>query len=929
MKKVDLWADDPIPEDFGAPEPAEEPASPAESTGDLDDGVIDLLDDNSLKLEHETQQTAPDMGDHAYHVRLDDEYFVVWSREDFEQNKDYKNFNNVQDTGAYDGLYRTVFRANPFNCFTLVHVLAHQNVDADEAARERMLWGIRTVGRPEVFLAENGRYVEVKSPYVETYNSILRAVNGYPVKSGNMRVNITRVLDLQAMSANLDSKLPPLHFTDEVLELNSEPIEGYDGTVDSLKHISVDQLNVVKANIQSWKSKSKSKKTMAERMADFGIATLHDLMFWLPRRYIDKTKPQELYGLMEGESATIVGIIESNSLLPRDMGVKFNIRTGQDNIVPVTFFRQNWLQQKFPNGTEVLATGKFNLFNRQPQLNGTSIERSEEAAAMPIVPIYNQSESKGITTNFLVSATREMMSRLGGIALPSYFANSNTPLQYHEALEQIHFPESLEHHHQAMDTLAYYELIYLQLIIQELRENAHTSMGIEQTGGDRKLQARAIRDLPFELTTGQKKAVLEMNKNLADQHPSTTLLNADVGSGKTMVSQLACLQSVDSGHQATMLAPTDILGQQLFAALEKLVAPFSDEIRIEYMSGAMKVRERRAILKDLESGDIDILVGTHSVISDTVKFRSLGFIAVDEQQKFGAEQRSKLLNARDDDMVPDLLLQTATPIPRSTAQVLYGDMEMIELQEKPPGRLPIITEWLEEDPIQITEHITNTLWSDIIREAEQGHQTFIITPMVADTGNMEAASVEQTYKNLSKGALSQLEIAYTHGKMKQDEQREVMEKFRNGDYDVLIASTVVEVGVDISNATRVVILSADRLGASSLHQIRGRVGRNSLQSKCYLVSLGRTDNSRIRMESLVKYPNGFDVAKSDLAIRGEGVLFGTAQSGGSDMIFANLAKNSDMITAAQHEAKQILASQHREHALNDAHQKFESGERLY
>lgn len=916
MQEVDLWADDPLPDDFGVPETVAEDTQNQETHETAEESVV---------------YTAPDMGTHNYHVRLHESHFTVWSTEDLTAQKDFKNFNNVEATGSDAGIYYITFRANPFNCFTLVHLLAGEKVDADTDARQRMAWGVKTVGKPEVFLGDNGKHVEVSMPNIEVYKNILRAVNGYPVKdgSGNQRVNIARVPDLQVMSERLDSKLPGFIFHEDVIKLNTEPIEGYDGTIDSLKHITVDQLNVVKADIQSWKSRSKSKKTLAEKMTAFGIATLHDLMFWLPRRYIDKTEPQELRGLIEGESATIVGVIQSSFSLPKDMGVKFEIKTDFGETVPVTFFRQNWLKKKFVEGTEVLITGKFGWFNRRPQLTGSSIEHAEEAAAMPIVPIYNQSESKNITTKVILAATREMMSRLNGVNLPAYFEKHNTPLKYDEALEEIHFPSSLANHKAAMDTLAYYELVYLQIIIQEMRETAHTSIGVEQLGGTQLLQAQAIQALPFSLTTGQKKAILQLNQKLADNHPSTTLLNADVGSGKTMVSQLACLQSVESGHQATMLAPTDILGKQLFEAMLKLVKPFENSIRVEYMNGHMKVREKRALLKDLASGDIDILIGTHAVISDKVKFKSLGFIAVDEQQKFGAEQRSKLLNSREDGLIPDLLLQTATPIPRSTAQVLYGDMEMLELNEKPPGRLPIITEWIEEDPIGITEQVTNSLWSDIISEAEDGHQTFIITPMVSDTGNIEAASVEKTFKNLTQGPLSALDIGFTHGKMKNDEQRDVMEKFRNGDYDVLVASTVVEVGVDISNATRVVILSADRLGASSLHQIRGRVGRNSLQSKCYLVSLGSTENSRLRMESLVEHENGFDVAKTDLETRGEGVLFGTSQSGRSDMIFANLAKNGNMIEEAQQEAKNILASPHRKQALIDSKNKFETEERLY
>jgi ATP-dependent DNA helicase RecG len=530
-----------------------------------------------------------------------------------------------------------------------------------------------------------------------------------------------------------------------------------------------------------------------------------------------------------------------------------------------------------------------------------------------------------------MAANRELLSRIKEIKLPVYFRQAGR-MDYCEALTELHFPSSLDRHYEAVDTLAYYELVYMQLIIQETKEKSEVRPGIIQAASDRKLQVKAIRSLPFELTKSQKRAVVEMNKKLSGDSPSSTLLNADTGSGKTVVAQLACLRAVEAGNQAVLLGPTDILGRQLFATFEKLVKQlegFGETVRIAYLGGNMKVRDKKPILKAIKDGEIDVVIGTHAVLADSVEYKSLGFVAIDEQQKFGAEQRTKLLNTRSDNRVPDLLMQSATPIPRSTAQVFYGDMDMIELKEKPPGRIPIVTEWIQEDPVEISQQLVNPLWTDIQNEAAQGNQIFVITPMVSESDKIDAASVEKTFKNLKEISLPGLRIAYAHGQMKGDEQKTVMEEFRAKKYDVLVASTVVEVGVDIPDATRVVILSADRLGASSLHQIRGRVGRNSKPSKCYLVSLGKTENSQLRLQSLVDSEDGFEIAKVDLAIRGEGKMFSVEQSGRSEMIFASLSMHGDRITEAKDEAKRILKSPFRALALQDGKNKFESDERLF
>lgn len=816
------------------------------------------------------------------------------------------------------------------NAYVLRHLLKNHSVEITPQDARKLTVEADKIAAPAATLADNGKHIEVTVPALELYKGMLRTVNAYPVKSGIYKVALARALDLETLNKEAKTALPPIKFSQEVTELNTASLPGFDGTMESLKTISIGELNVVKANSQSYKAVAKSKKSLEEKMEAFGIKTIFDLITWLPKKYIDKSAPQDIRDLIPDESATIIGTVTQVSDLPNNMGVVFTVETASGNDIRVSFWRQHWLKNKFRVGSEVLVTGKFIIWNRRPQLNGTSIEYSKEASMLPIVPVYKQSESRGITTAFILSAIREAFSRLGPISLPSYLKGDGR-IDYYEAYRELHLPTDLEHHKKVIDSLAYYELVAMQLIIQSQKEKSLQMPGLEQAAGPRCLQEKAIATLPWKLTESQERAVARLNDKMEDGIPSSTLLNADTGSGKTLVAQLACLRSVEAGYQAVLLGPTDVLARQLystFARLGKALEEAGEKVTIAYMSGGLKAAEKRALLKAIKEGEVDIVVGTHSVMSAAVEYANLGFVAIDEQQKFGAQQRTQLLSSRPDGKIPDLLMQTATPIPRSTAQVFYGDVDMLLLKDKPPGRLPIVTKWVREDPQEIIAQAVNPMWADVQEEADKGNQTFVITPMVRDSTSIDAASVERSYKHLSEAIFPHLKVGFVHGQMKTAEQQEVMEAFREKRFDILVASTVVEVGVDIPDATRMVVLSADRMGASSLHQIRGRVGRNSKPSICYLVSLGHTENSVLRLQSLVDSEDGFEVAKADLFVRGEGTMFGGDQSGASDMMFASLSRHGKWVKYAKDEAIAILSSPAREQALQDSKKHFEAEGRL-
>lgn len=847
---------------------------------------------------------------------------------------DFENLIGSKLLETEENLHHYSVPLNPVNAFVLRYALKGMKVTIDKNDGKILGEEADKIELPYTRLTDDKNHVEIIVPFLNTYRNLLKMVNAYPTKTG-YRINLTRVLDLEALSETLDTKLPKIRFTKEVLQLNREPIIGYDGTLESLKDIPIASLNVIAANSQSVKALSNSKKTLNEKFESLGLKTLYDLLFWLPKRYIDKSEPQDIRYLVEGETATIIGkISEVQELTAGRGGVVFTIRTNEESHnggkIQTTFFNQRWLMAKFNVGDEVLVNGKFAWWKGRPQISGSSIEHADEASVLPIVPVYRQSPTRGVTTYLILAAERELISRIGDIKLPPYLRQEGR-MNYCEALTEVHMPSSLEKYREAVETLAYYELVHMQILVQETRDENSERVGIQIKGSPRKLQAKAIKTLPFDLTRSQKIAVVTLNKKMADIKPSTILLNAEVGSGKSIIAFLACLKAVDGGTQAVLIGPTDILARQLYEGLERLTSALDadgEHVRTAFFSGSMKAKEKKEILKDLEEGNIDIVVGTHSLMGDNVKYANLGFVAIDEQQKFGTEQRTKLLNSRKDGLVPDLLMQTATPIPRSTAQVFYGDIDMIELAEKPAGRLPIVTEWIHENPVDVISQTTNDMWIDVINEAKKGNQTFIIAPLVQESTKIDSASVERTFKNLSELALSSLNIGFVHGQMKSDLQKEEMRKFRDGEYDVLVASTVIEVGVDIPNATRVVVLSAERLGSSSLHQIRGRVGRNSKPSKCYLVSATENKSGEKRLQSLVDSNNGFEIAKADLELRGEGKLFNTEQSGSSEMIFASLSKHRHLIHDAQVEAQKILKSPFRDMAIKYSKEEFNTEKRM-
>ena len=894
-----------------------------------------ITDSAATPKKEEAAESFPAPSDNEVIVKTDGENIDLYSRHSLENTDTANNLKPFRRIVTTRGInhYRT--RLTEANAFTLRYGLTRLGKPIlDEDTKQALKGKANTAPMPYATLDASGTKVIVTIPPVPHYLDMIVGTINATFKDGKRVFPISRLLNLQALQDNYDGPLPPIALSDEVEQINSAPIPGYDGTVESLRTIPITVLNIVQADIQSGKERGKSRKTFAEKMTKLGIETLHDLLFWVPLRHISRRHDQDLTGIVEGETVTILGRIQSitplNGKVP---GTRFTITTDTGQELKATYFNQAWLARKFKVGDEVVASGKWKPWKGTPQINGSTMDASKEAEMMPIVPVYRQLPSIGLTSRLILSAVREMLSRLPRIDPPKYLQGiqvDGNSTSYHDAVTAMHFCEDEDQYDEATGLLALIEVIYMQLLILSSQETNASKRAVTITSGRGGLQADAIKALPFNLTNGQKKALVRMNRKMESTTPSSTLLSADVGAGKTVVAQMTAMRAVGAGKQAVMLAPTDVLARQLYESTlnvtSRLKEKTGQDIEVTLFSGSMKAAQKREAKKTIADGTSQIIIGTHALLSNDVEYHDLGFIAVDEQQKFGVEQRERLLNSRTDGLIPHLMTMTATPIPRSTAQVFYGGMDLIELKDKPPGRLPIITQWIQDNPITFSEHSINPVWADIINEAHKGNQTFVITPLVSESSKVDAASVDATTKNLTSLPLSGLKVGKVHGQMKPDEQRNIMQQFRDKKFDVLVASTVVEVGVDIPDATRVVILSAERLGAASLHQIRGRVGRNSKQSRCYLISEGTTSSAQARMNALVDSNDGFKIAQSDLGQRGEGRIFGTQQSGNTGMLFASVLGSMDKISQAQKVARDILASDSREQALADAHAYFHTDE---
>jgi len=649
-------------------------------------------------------------------------------------------------------------------------------------------------------------------------------------------------------------------------------------------------------------------------LAEIGITRVADLLNYFPRKYVDFSAPKKFSELLPNEEATVVGTIQNlkSFRTPRGRTIVSARLISAEGGLNLTWFNQTFVARILRNGDEIAISGKIQIGLRGAlTLIGGSFEKisDEMIHAGRIVPIY-RTHGKLISSKWLrekifplLDYSAQLPNLLGeltpeltrGLTAETATAVKNL-LPRGEAIRQIHFPDSFAQLESARATLAFEELFLLQL--SALRRKLDWQIGA--AGSARKILApqnfleEFATTLPFKFTAAQKKASAEILADLQKDLPMNRLLEGDVGSGKTIVAALAIFLAAKNNCQAALLAPTEILAAQHFRNFLKILHPLG--IRGELLTGSTPAAKKKDIAAKLKSGALDLVVGTHALLESKIDFQNLGLAVIDEQHRFGVEQRTLIRK----NGTPHVLSLTATPIPRTLALTIFGDQDVSIIDEMPPGRIPPITKIVPKN-----KRVEAERW--IESEVAKGRQVFIVCPLVEESEVLEIKSAKKEFERLSKKVFPQLTLGLLHGKMRPKEKDAAMAAFAAGEIQILVATTVIEVGIDVANATIMLIEAAERFGLAQLHQLRGRVGRGSQQSYCFLFSEADSEEAQSRLHALEKISSGFELAKIDLANRGPGEVFGVRQSGIPDLKIAKLTDH-DLIKKSRELGQEILAA---------------------
>ena len=653
---------------------------------------------------------------------------------------------------------------------------------------------------------------------------------------------------------------------------------------------------------------------VAYKLNKLGIYTAQDLIMYFPKKHVDYSSRTLIRDLKEGTTTTVFGYIKSVSA--------FNTKNNL-SVVKVTVadesgkFELNFFQSKsnrfmlerikaqFPQNAGIMVSGtvKMNNYSRKLTIDkptysimtGEFLENSASNLNVArIVPIYTVCEDLSIKTlrRAIYNAIQLYKNEIINI-IPDEIRERLGLLDKKTAVEQIHFPESVDILERARFTLIFEELFLVQLKLIRLRENTtkntkSVALNIKKDG----LVQKFIQSLPFELTKGQKDAVNEILNDLHSDAPMQRLLQGDVGSGKTVVATIMLLAAVENGYQGAIMAPTEILAQQHYNNMIQWLTPLGLSVGLFLGSHGKKIRTKFETA--LRNGQMNIAVGTHALIQDNIEFANLGAIVVDEQHRFGVKQRNVLKKKSQN---PQILTMTATPIPRTLALTVHGDLDLTVINELPKGRLPIKTSLTSSH---------RGVWELVRRELNYGRQAYVVYPLIDESETLSAKAATIEAEKLQQEIFPDFKVGLLHGKLKNDEKEQVMADFKNKKYDILVSTTVVEVGVDVPNATVMVIENAERFGLSQLHQLRGRVGRSSLQSYCVLVSSSRSQETRERLNIMTQTNDGFVIAEKDLQLRGPGEFLGTRQSGLPDLIISDIVRDAKILELARNEAIDFL-----------------------
>lgn len=649
---------------------------------------------------------------------------------------------------------------------------------------------------------------------------------------------------------------------------------------------------------------------IAYKLNKLGIYTVQDLMLYFPKKHIDYSSRTLIRDLKEGETTTVFGYIKSVSAFntQKKLSVVKVTVADESGRLDLSFFQAKSnhfmlerTKSQFPINAGIMLSGKVKRNNYDGKLTfdkptysimtGEFLEdKNSNLNIARIVPIYTVCEDLSIKVlrRAIFNAIQKYKDEIENV-IPDFMREKIGLLDKKAAVEQIHFPESQELLEQARFSLIFEELFLIQLKMVRIREqNSHNHSALALKIKEKGLVKEFIDNLPFELTGAQKKAVNEILNDLNSDVPMARLLQGDVGSGKTVVATIMLLAGVENGYQGALMAPTEILAQQHYNNLQQWLSPMGISVGLFLGSQGKKIREK--FRTDLRNGQMNIAVGTHALIQEDVDFNNLGAIVVDEQHRFGVKQRNVLKKKSQN---PQILTMTATPIPRTLALTIHGDLDLTIIDELPKGRKPIKTSL-------VTSH--RGVYELIQSEIDAGRQAYVVYPLIEESETLSAKAATIEAERLQKEVFPQYKIGLLHGKLKNDEKEQVMKDFKDKKYDILVSTTVVEVGVDVPNATVMLIENAERFGLSQLHQLRGRVGRNNLQSYCILHTSTKSQETRERLNIMTQTNDGFVIAEKDLQLRGPGEFLGTRQSGLPDLIISDIVRDAKILEMARNEA---------------------------
>ena len=711
--------------------------------------------------------------------------------------------------------------------------------------------------------------------------------------------------DTETQTERSDDNAPPVIIGDtpvstdvELLEVFNKPLEFVDGIGPKRAEIIADEID---------------------------IHTVGGLLEYYPRDYIDRSKTVEIYSVgrrEDGEPETIQGKVVNHVTTPpikkggKSIG-KVSIYDGSGVAILVNFGRRiGYIKSILPTDTEVVISGKFSRRYNEIQTTDYEFEvfdAENQIHTKRIVPKYPLTAK--LSAKMVRAAVRNALDQYGDEIpeiLPFFLRNKHELIDRQEAINEIHFPTSDAHRSAAQRRLAFDEFFLLSLGMEMRKDNRTAQNGIQfeietSLKDSNSLLRRFVDSLSFKLTNAQKRVFNEIRSDMQSQRVMNRLIQGDVGSGKTVVAAMALLCAIQNGYQGALMVPTEILAEQHHQNLSSLLTPL--DVKVALLKSDLSKSERDEALSAISDGSADIIVGTQALIQEGVEYQKLGLVIIDEQHRFGVMQRATLMgkakSAPSDDSKaveyePDVLVMTATPIPRTLSLTIYGDLNISVIDEMPPGRQKIETRWVKEKD-------RSELYTKIQQEVRSGKQAYIVYPLVEESEKMEELKAATSMaEHIQKDVFPQLQVGLLHGQMKSIEKQEVMTRFNSKDLDILVATTVIEVGIDVPNATLMVIENAERFGLAQLHQLRGRVGRGSDKSFCYLVATPKTDESYRRIQVMVRSNNGFEIAEEDLNIRGPGEFFGTRQSGIPKFKIANILSDATLLETAKTEAMELI-----------------------